>query len=52
VDAPEGAQVGTKGRTRSLTGIAMHFTSTITISIPRPFAHTMADGGMRWLTAL
>src|SRR3712207_112841 len=29
----------------------MHFTSAIAISIPRPFAYTMADRGMGWMTA-
>src|SRR5919198_758940 len=51
VDTPEGTQVGTKRRTRSLTGVAMHFTSAIAIVIPRPFAYTMADRGMGWMTA-
>ena len=51
VDTPEGAQVGPKRRTRSLTGIAMHFAAAITVVIPRPFAHTMGDRGMAWMTA-
>ena len=51
VHAPEGTQIGTKRRTRSLTGVAMHFTLAITIIIPRPFVYAMADGGMGWMTA-
>jgi hypothetical protein len=51
VDTPEGTQVGTKRRTRSLTGVAMHFTSAITIVIPGSFAYTMAARGIGWMTA-
>jgi hypothetical protein len=51
VDPAEGTQVGTKRRTCSLTGAAMHFASAITIVIPCPFAYTMADRGMGWMTA-
>jgi len=51
VHAPEGTQLGPKRRTRSLTGVAMHFTLAITISIARPFVSAMADGGMGWMTA-
>jgi len=29
----------------------MHFASAIAIIIPGPFVSTMADGGMRWMTA-
>jgi hypothetical protein len=51
VDTPKGTQVGPKRRTRSLTGMAMHFTSAIAIIIPRPFVYTMADSRMGWMTA-
>ena len=51
VNTSESTQVGTKCRTRSLAGVAMHFASAIAIIIPRPFVCTMADGGMSWMTA-
>ena len=46
VNTSESTQVGTKCRTRSLAGVAMHFASAIAIIIPRPFVYTMADGAM------
>src|SRR5688572_22576194 len=51
VNTPEGTQVGTKRRTRALTGVAVHFTLALPISIPGPFAYTMANRGMSWMTA-
>src|SRR5215211_357871 len=51
VNTPECTQVGPKRRTRALTGVAMHFTSAIPISIARPFVHTMGNSGMAGMTA-
>jgi len=51
VDPAEGTQVGPKRCTRSLTGVAMHFTSAIAIIIPRPFVNAMTDSGMGGMTA-
>jgi hypothetical protein len=50
-DPPEGPPVCPKRRTGSFTGVTMDFASAITLSIPRPFADTMADRGMGGMTA-
>src|SRR5262245_25848639 len=52
VHTPGGTQGGMKRRPRSLTGVAMNFTSAIAIIILHPFVYTRADGGMGWMTAL
>jgi hypothetical protein len=51
VDTPEGAQIGPERGARSLAAVAMDLALPITIVIPRPFAYTMADHGMGWMTA-
>jgi hypothetical protein len=51
VNTSESTQVGTKRRTRSFAGVAMHFASAIAIIISRPFVDAVADRGMGWMTA-
>jgi hypothetical protein len=46
MDPAEGAQIGPKRRAGPLTGVAVHFTSAISIIIPRPRVYAMANGGM------
>lgn len=44
------APISPKCRARSLTGVAVHFTSAIASIIPRPLTHAVADRGMVWMT--
>jgi hypothetical protein len=46
VDASERPEVRTKRRPRPFTGVAVPLTATIAISISRPLASAVADGGM------
>jgi hypothetical protein len=50
VDAPEATQIGPERGARALTGVAMDLASTITIVIPRPFAHPVGYRGMARMT--
>jgi hypothetical protein len=44
------AQIRPKCRARPCTGVAVHFTSAISIIMPRPFTHAVADSGMVGMT--
>jgi hypothetical protein len=46
VDTPEGTQVGPECCACPLTGIAMDLALTISMVIPRPFAHPVGNRGM------
>jgi hypothetical protein len=35
----------------SLAGVAVHLTEAISIRIPRPLVHAVAEGGMGWMAA-
>lgn len=50
MNTSEGPYVGAKRGTRSLTGMAMHFASAISVIVPRPFVDTRADRRMGWMT--
>jgi hypothetical protein len=51
VDAPESAQLRPERRARPLAGVAMDLALAITIIIPRPFVHTVANRGMGRMAA-
>lgn len=51
VDAPERPEVRAKRRAGPFTGIAVHFTSAISIIIPCPLVHAVADGAMARMAA-
>jgi hypothetical protein len=51
VDPTEGPQVGTQCCSCPFAGVAMDLALAITIIIPGPFAYTVANRGMRWMTA-
>jgi hypothetical protein len=51
VDTPESTQIGPERCAHPLAGIAMDLALTITIVIPRPFAHPMGNRGMAPMTA-
>src|SRR5262245_58965680 len=46
MDTPEGTPVGTKRRTRPLTGVAMDLALAVTVVIARPFAPPVGNRGM------
>ena len=46
VDTPEGTQIGPECRAHSPASVAMDLALTITIVIPRPFAHPVGNRGM------
>ena len=46
MDSTEGAQIGSKRCAGPLAGVAVHLTWAISILIPRPLVHAVADGGM------
>jgi hypothetical protein len=46
MDPAEGTQRGPKRRAGPFTGVAVHLPSAISIIIPRPLVHAVADGGM------
>jgi hypothetical protein len=46
VDTSEGTHVGTERCARPLAAVAMDLALTITIVIPRPFAHPVGHRGM------
>ena len=51
MDSTEGAQVGTERHAGSFTGITVHFTLAIPISIPCPLPHAMACSGLGRMAA-
>ena len=51
MDAAEGTSGGAKRCTRSLPGMAMHCASAITVIIPCPLVHAVADGAMARMAA-
>jgi hypothetical protein len=51
MDAPEGTEVRAERRASPFTGVTVDFALAIPVIIARPFADTMADGGLGWMTA-
>ena len=51
MNAPKATQVGPERRPCTLAGVAVDFAAAVSISIPGPLAHAVADGGMDRMAA-
>ena len=50
VNPTEGSQIGAERRSCPFTGVAVDLASAVPVIIPGPFADTVADCGMGWVT--